>query len=50
MSREHDAVQSRIMGIRFCTLDKPLMAGNSHQGLMIDDTSLDFRGGSMAIQ
>src|SRR5258706_10136228 len=39
-------MESRIMGVRFCTLDKPPMTGNSHRDLLIDGTSHDVGGGS----
>jgi len=37
------------MGVRFCTLDKRSMTGNSHRGSLIDDTARDVGGGSRDI-
>jgi len=37
------------MGVRFCTLDKLSMTGNSHHDSLIDDTARYVRGGSRDI-
>ena len=37
------------MGVRFCVLDKPTVAGHAHRDLLIDDTSLDVGGSSRDI-
>src|SRR5258706_11520988 len=42
-------MESRIMGVRFCTLDKLSMTGNSYHDLLIDDTACYVRGGSRDI-
>src|SRR5258706_9552281 len=42
-------MESRIMGVRFCTLDKRSMTGNSHRDSLIDDTARDVGGDSRDI-
>ena len=42
-------MESRIMGVRFCILNKLPMAGNAHRDSLIDDTSRDVGGCSRVI-